>query len=150
MEYKQTEQQREKHREYMRVYRAANPEKIKAYNRLADAKRRRENPKYRQYKLDWQRANPERRAVHARKYYYALSEAGWNEIFNAQGRACAICKRDTLPGKSTWHVDHCHVTGKFRGILCKNCNSALGMVCDDVSVLRTMIEYLECAKREDQ
>lgn len=42
-----------------------------------------------------------------------------------------------------WPVDHDHETGLVRGILCPNCNRALGLVRDDVEVLQQMIEYLK-------
>lgn len=40
-------------------------------------------------------------------------------------------------------VDHCHTTGKVRGLLCNNCNTALGLVDDKIEVLKRMIKYLK-------
>lgn len=40
-------------------------------------------------------------------------------------------------------VDHCHKTGRIRGLLCHNCNRALGLLQDDVGVLRKAIGYLK-------
>jgi hypothetical protein len=42
-------------------------------------------------------------------------------------------------------VDHCHATGKVRGLLCHNCNRALGLLKDDKSTIRRALEYLEGA-----
>lgn len=54
-----------------------------------------------------------------------------------EGKACEICgARDRLV------VDHCHKTGVIRGVLCSNCNTAIGMLRDDVERLRAAIEYL--------
>ena len=58
----------------------------------------------------------------------------------AQDNRCAACN-DALIGRS--HLDHCHTTGKIRGILCSGCNIALGHARDDVSRLRLLIAYLE-------
>jgi len=40
-------------------------------------------------------------------------------------------------------VDHCHVTGKIRGILCSKCNSALGFLNYDIEIAKRLIKYLE-------
>jgi hypothetical protein len=63
----------------------------------------------------------------------------------AQGGKCAICRTsETIK----WYVDHCHVTGKVRGILCHHCNLMLGMSRDDPQVLQAAIAYL-VGNRED-
>jgi Recombination endonuclease VII len=46
-------------------------------------------------------------------------------------------------GDFTWSIDHCHRTGSVRGLLCASCNSALGMVKDDPTILAALIEYLK-------
>lgn len=51
---------------------------------------------------------------------------------------CEICRR-----KSTIDFDHDHVTGDFRGWICRRCNLVLGMVKDDRRLLRLLAEYLE-------
>ena len=56
---------------------------------------------------------------------YKVTVAEWEAIFNEQGRACAIC-RATEPRGQGWHTDHSHDTGAVRGILCHDCNVALG------------------------
>ncbi len=51
---------------------------------------------------------------------------------------CQICNTQ-LTKKC---IDHCHSTNKIRGVLCNNCNTALGLVGDNISTLQKMIEYL--------
>ncbi len=65
------------------------------------------------------------------------------------GYNCPICKRmyediKVLGNRhGGWCTDHDHVTGKFRGHLCHDCNKALGFFKDDVNLLKSAIEYLE-------
>ena len=66
-----------------------------------------------------------------------------------QKGCCSICD-DKLPDlmayenrKRGYAIDHNHETGKFRGILCLNCNSLLGMAKDSSEVLKRAIQYLE-------
>jgi hypothetical protein len=65
----------------------------------------------------------------------------------AQDGACVICGT-TEPGDN-WHrglhIDHCHATGRVRGLLCQNCNQMLGKAHDDPAVLRKAAQYLEAS-----
>jgi len=68
---------------------------------------------------------------------YGLDEQAYNEMFDEQGGLCKICSRE-LP----LVVDHCHETGKIRGLLCNQCNVGLGCFQDDVDRLRLALVYL--------
>lgn len=57
-----------------------------------------------------------------------------------QGGRCAICRGNN--GGRRLYVDHCHATGKGRGLLCSTCNTGLGLFKDDPLVLQAAIEYL--------
>ena len=65
-----------------------------------------------------------------------------------QGGVCAICgKPETVKDSRTRKpfslaVDHCHGTGKVRGLLCQNCNLALGYLRDDLDILASATSYL--------
>ena len=61
--------------------------------------------------------------------------------YERQERCCAICKDELLLIDSA--IDHNHETGEFRGVLCKQCNRALGMFKDSPVILRNAVEYLE-------
>lgn len=69
---------------------------------------------------------------------YGMPSELTERIIAAGHYACEICDKTI----KQFHVDHCHKTGKFRGILCSNCNSGIGMLKDDVNVLRKAIDYL--------
>lgn len=73
---------------------------------------------------------------------YGLTIEQHGVLFASQEQRCAICKTD-MPTKLGWCVDHCHSTRQVRGILCQNCNSALGHMKDDPLRLRLAAEYLE-------
>ena len=55
--------------------------------------------------------------------------------------ACDIC-RQAFKSRRDRHIDHCHRSGKVRGILCSNCNTALGQMRDSVEILESAIAYL--------
>lgn len=80
---------------------------------------------------------------------YGLTLEQYNEIYRVQNGKCAICKEEgfTLNPKQKLKivVDHCHKTGRVRGMLCHNCNRALGLLQDKVEYLQTAIGYLEGA-----
>ena len=78
------------------------------------------------------------------KYRHGISIEQYEHMLEEQDHKCAICHsypRNNL--KNPWHVDHNHVTGKIRGILCHHCNTGLGNLKDDVAVLKRAIAYLE-------
>ncbi len=63
--------------------------------------------------------------------------------FESQDFSCAICGDElVLGGKRGAHVDHCHVTGKVRGILCARCNLGIGNFRDDPSHMVTASQYI--------
>ncbi|WUO43898.1 endonuclease VII domain-containing protein [Streptomyces sp. NBC_00285] len=82
------------------------------------------------------------RAVEARakrlERNYGMTEAERDEMVAVQRGLCAICL--TAPAV---HVDHCHKTGRVRGVLCFNCNSGLGLLRDDPEAMYRAADYLE-------
>ncbi|MFE2065661.1 endonuclease VII domain-containing protein [Streptomyces sp. NPDC059467] len=79
----------------------------------------------------------EGRAGHLKRNY-GLTEAERDAMIAAQYGMCAICL-DAPPV----HVDHCHKTGRVRGVLCFNCNSAIGKLRDKPDAARRAAAYLE-------
>ena len=71
-------------------------------------------------------------------------------LFNSQRGLCAICEAVLAgPVEKKVHVDHDHVTGRIRGILCHHCNTALGNFRDDCNLLRRALQYLEGGDAND-
>jgi hypothetical protein len=75
----------------------------------------------------------------ALKKKYNLTPEAYESMASLQEFSCAICGDNT----SKLHVDHNHTTGKVRGLLCNNCNRAIGLLKDDVQVLLKAAEYIE-------
>ena len=77
---------------------------------------------------------------------YGLTLEDYEEILAAQGGACAACggdEGDVQTANSAFlYVDHCHTTGKVRGLLCDGCNRAIGFLRDDAHRAWLLIHYL--------
>lgn len=75
---------------------------------------------------------------------YNLTEEELQDKMNLQNGCCAICK-DSLVGPNSTHsysIDHNHSTGDARGLLCPNCNTAIGLLREDLIIFESAIEYL--------
>lgn len=81
------------------------------------------------------------------KRYYGMSREEYNVMLAEQDGKCAICKNEEtaiFKGRpKELHVDHCHETGKIRGLLCGCCNGGLGLFKDNVDTILAAIRYLK-------
>lgn len=125
-------------------YRRTKCDECKALVRArAMAKFKADNPHY--WKEWWERSpKRSRRAAHLLREY-GLPEVEYDAMHKGQRGRCAICRRQ----EGGWRgnagrlvVDHCHRTGKVRGLLCPYCNRALGQFFDDTEILAQAIVYL--------
>lgn len=73
-----------------------------------------------------------------------ITQADFDFMLTVQDGRCAICKGDkpSLRGSRAWSIDHCHTTGRVRGLLCNECNVALGLFRDNVDSLLAAADYL--------
>ena len=83
----------------------------------------------------------ERRSKVYRRYLYALTIEDFRAMVASQSNRCLICKRSPEPD-DTLTVDHDHITGEVRGLLCGPCNRGLGSFGDDTGRLEAAIAYL--------
>lgn len=81
---------------------------------------------------------------------YGLSLQGYDTLLEFQGGGCGICRSEVsdLHRKDgqryrSMCVDHDHKSGQRRGLLCNRCNRAIGLLGDDINLLRSAIGYLE-------
>jgi hypothetical protein len=84
-----------------------------------------------------------KRRANRLKLKYNLSLEDYNAMFSRQNGKCSICKKHQTKLDSALCVDHCHKTGKVRGLLCSNCNLALGLLNDNCRLLLEAINYIE-------
>lgn len=79
-------------------------------------------------------------SAYARRRSYGITTEDVRLLVVAQDGACAVCG---VAGQL--HVDHCHATGRVRGMLCGRCNRAIGLLRDDSKLCLAAAEYLELA-----
>lgn len=88
--------------------------------------------------------NPEAFALARREYtlknVYGITHSDYLAMLATQGGGCALCNRKPAKGKYL-HVDHCHTSGKVRGVLCHQCNWYLGTIDADPTILERIHEY---------
>lgn len=81
------------------------------------------------------------------KARYGLQIGEFNNMLEKQNYRCAICNEENY-SKKNFHIDHDHKTGKIRGLLCYKCNSSMGLLNDDISILEKAIKYLQKHKEK--
>lgn len=110
---------------------------------------------------NWERANPEQRRLSKLKYQrrpdvklkrkaryiesaHGLLPGQFDDLLTNQQSKCGICGTEISnePNHKT-HIDHDHVSGRIRGLLCDYCNHGLGNFKDDMGLLQKAIEYLQ-------
>lgn len=114
-------------RERVKEYHRKHPEQVKA-------SLRRYYQKHREKRLEYM--------FYARlKRVYGITRAEYELRRDEQAGVCAICKNP--PDSRGLAIDHCHATGKIRGLLCNKCNCALGQFSDSLERLNAAILYLK-------
>lgn len=82
---------------------------------------------------------------------YGINLYQYEELLKSQNNVCAICKNPETMTKKTGilqnlSVDHCHKTGKVRGLLCSKCNTGIGYFREDIKIFENAIEYIQNKK----
>jgi hypothetical protein len=126
---------KEKKKIYDSKWKKDNKDKInKQVRERRAANRELTNAKARAY----QQANKDRIELNRIRKLYNLSAEDYLSMYSSQGGVCITC--------GTWkkrlNVDHCHATGKVRGLLCHSCNLGLGHFKDSIQILKNMVQYL--------
>lgn len=96
---------------------------------------------------EWAEANPKAWDRHQRRYYllnkYGITLEEADTLLARQGGACAICGRAENDSRGfRLHIDHCHTTGRVRGILCGSCNRGIGGLGDNPELVGRALDYL--------
>lgn len=97
----------------------------------------------------WRERNPDADADKTLRRKYGITLAQYDEMFEAQGGVCALCKKGETTkrrkkgdGRERLAVDHCHDTGRVRGLLCFKCNTAIGSLGDTEEDALRVVKYL--------
>lgn len=112
-------------------------------NECYQKKRRDADPQLtRQRNREYEQKNRHKVREFQRRYAYGIEPHEFEALAAAQSGRCAICKRE-----KNLCVDHCHVTGKTRGLLCKICNVAVGLAEASDVFVSNLSEYAANAER---
>jgi hypothetical protein len=111
-----------------RAYQEANRERVREMNRDNHRRHQQEDPEG--YKLV--------RRFRQLKHKYGITQQQYDDMYNSQQGLCAIC----IQPFDIFAVDHNHITGRIRGLLCKSCNTLLANAKEDSSLLQRAIDYL--------
>ncbi|MDA8223472.1 MAG: endonuclease VII domain-containing protein [Desulfitobacterium hafniense] len=144
-----------KKKAYMAEYRIAHPdkwkrtpeqrEKINARRRekYAEDEEYRESQKLKSNEYNLRRSPEEKKSSHL-KGTFGITIEDYDELYRNQDGKCAICGSIDSKTKLSKYfcIDHDHDTGKVRGLLCSNCNFALGHFQDNIVNLENAIKYL--------
>jgi len=90
----------------------------------------------------WRDSNKEKLRDTAYKSKFGISLEEYEAKLEAQNYCCAICNTPQDSFSMRFAVDHNHTTGAVRGLLCGQCNVAVGMTKEDITILTNMISYL--------
>jgi len=74
---------------------------------------------------------------------YGITQKQYDDMLMQQDNGCAICGKTEEPDGRRLAIDHCHATGKVRGVLCNNCNNGLGAFGDNIEGMKKAIQYLQ-------
>jgi hypothetical protein len=140
--------------EKVKEWRKNNPEKVleqaRRYRKKHPETNKKAKEKYRENNLDLIRESDKLRQAQRRKndpeaqkirneHFKIRKEAKmWEIAGRPRADKCDICHKDEMTV-----FDHCHAKGHFRGWICDRCNKTLGLVYDDIDLLKKLISYLE-------
>jgi hypothetical protein len=126
------------------------------------SKKLKSSPQKLAYMREYGRANGARKKSYSREYYkknremfleaqlklaYGITRADWNALHEKQGGRCALCSGLGHTGgrSAKLYVDHCHDTGRVRGLVCHRCNLGLGALGDNEAGLTRALAYVRGA-----
>lgn len=133
--------------EYQREWRKNNSERLKKVKKAWHLKNKTSSNKREMvYYYVKKKQDPERLKLSKRKsrllYRYGLTLEEYDKMAQQQHNRCGICKQIKPNKNKLLVVDHNHKTGKVRGLLCIQCNSALGYLKENVAIAQVAFLYL--------
>lgn len=143
---KLTEAEKQKRREYYQKNKQKFIDKAKAW-KAKNPEKARESVKKSVAKARSLESREDKKEKHLLQKY-GISLEVYSKMYHEQHGQCKICRtpldfQNVGRGSGTANVDHCHFSGKVRGLLCNNCNRGLGHLKDSPTLLRLAAEYLD-------
>lgn len=133
---KRYQEKKEYYREYFREYYSTEEHKdyVRNYRKTEKSKNTR-----REYYI---KNKDTTRVINIYLKKYGITHEDYEHMLQLQNEKCAICGKPLSENGKRFSVDHDHISGKVRGLLCSRCNLALGYVKDNIDTLHNMIDYL--------
>jgi hypothetical protein len=122
---------------YAKKYREENKETISQKDHIYWITKRKE-VQAKQYK-----ENKHEHKDYKLKTTYGISLDDYRILLKKQNYCCGICEKPRSDFKIDFAVDHCHLTGTIRGLLCGNCNNGLGRFKDNTNIVGKAFLYLQ-------
>lgn len=138
---------------YKREHAKTNASKLNEYGRLWRSTNKKKSS---EYSKKWRSKNPEKVKEQDRRHHlrteYGLTPDQYDEMVSNQGGRCLVCLEIPMGkrGYSTLHVDHCHLTGRVRGLLCGRCNTALGSLRESEEITQNLVWYIQKHVKETE
>ena len=129
----------EQKRDTNKLWRKKNPESGSRYGKMYYQTNKGE---IRKRNMEWQKKNPDKVLDNTLKSAHGITLQDYRKMLERQAGKCAICNNEERNGKRL-SVDHNHLTGKVRGLLCDGCNKSLGLMKDNVGAIKNAVAYLE-------
>lgn len=134
------QRQKQQNRKQREIYNRENKEFIIQQRKISYLKHK---EKRNNYSKEYNKKHPRTAKNTEKKYKYGITQSQYEQMVINQQNKCAICNNPPISFKPVLYIDHCHTTGKVRGLLCHFCNAGIGMLKDNPDLLRKAITYLE-------
>lgn len=126
-------------------YRDNNEYNKRYYAKNREAQKERRKDYYHKHK--YYKENQHKWRDNQLKVKYGITLQDYYDMLGHQNHICKICPTPHSEDKKKGlHVDHCHASGRIRGLLCGQCNTALGGFKDSVELMERAIEYIKNSK----
>jgi hypothetical protein len=99
---------------------------------------------------NWRKSHPQFVKSQTLNRYDGINETVYNEKLVQQKNVCEICGKTQKRKNYRLGVDHDHKTNKVRALLCNNCNTAIGLVYENINILENIITYLKKHKKVER
>lgn len=126
---------KEETKAYNKIYYAKNKEALRAHNKAYYHANKEAQSKQKKCYRD---KNKEYLKEQKMKYNYGINKLQYEELLSKRARCCWSCGSSDL-----LCIDHCHIKDSVRGILCSQCNTALGLLKEDPVRIRALADYIE-------